>query len=204
MPRTNALQTITFSGKSLEQWHNEMRENILAAPSPVRLEDTMSNLHISDPFARDAVKRSFKQTLLPEGTNYDLTQDKKWLKGTEKGFEEVEKGKVTLAYTRTTVPTNGLNDKVATLNGELSPDVREAASNIAATIAHRAGRKLDATSIAYVAEDLGVILSDNAALARENRLHTTYKEQTDKMIAMLQDVISKLPGSNNGNAVARR
>lgn len=192
MARTVALQTVSFAGKSLDQHHKEISKTLLEAETPIRLEDAMSILQITDPFARTVIKRSMLVRLKPDGDLYPtLTVTKKWLHSTDK-IPGVEKGKVTMTYPRTTVPTTELAAKVEHHNGELSESVRNAALDIASRLAERANSRLDPNSIAYIAEDIGTIISDSAAKSREIAVHESYRPLLEKQTQMMQDMLETM------------
>lgn len=193
MPR--GLTTQTFSGKSLETIHQELKDYLLRAEYPVRIEDAMTALGYTDTFARDAIKRSFTITLRPGGANEQLTLKKKWLRNREKWATDlVDQGKVNLTFAKTTVPTDTLSDRIKELNGQLSPEVQQAALNIRDVVAERSNQKFDRNSVAYIAEDVSTILSDNAALSRENQLHEKYRMQNEQQMHMMQELIAELTG----------
>jgi hypothetical protein len=199
MPRSSQLQT-TFFGKSLEDIHAELVDYLQDSDQPPRIEDAMTRLGYNDPFAREAIKRSFMPTLKEGGSNYQLTLDGRWQKGREKWAPaSVPSGKVVLTYQKKTVPTNELAKKLETLNGDLSDDTRAAVSNIINTMENRANAKFDRHSVAFIAEDVGIIVSDAAALKRENALHEKYKESIDSQMQMMTKMVNKLTSGRGGD-----
>lgn len=198
------LMTTTYSGKSLETIFAEMTEHMDKATTAGTIDDTMTALGYYDPFARVAIKRAFMVTLKEGGSNERLTTEKKWLRGREKWADGlVDSGKPTLKFEKVTVPTTDLTNLVVSLNGDISEAARTAVGNIVATITDRSNAKLDKNSVAFLAEDVGTLISENAALARDCAIHESYRADQKKAMDMMQELISKIPGGRNGNSVAR-
>jgi hypothetical protein len=196
-----ALTSTIYNGKTLEQLHEDIRGELERAASinpnkPLRVEDAMTKVGLLNPFDRQVIKRTFMTTLKEGGSNFErLTLRKKWAKGREK-WGDVPAGKVTITFDNVTDATADLATKVQGFNGDLSADVQAAASSIVVNLASRANAKLDKATLSLVAEDVGTILADNAALARENALHERYRKQNETQMKMMQSLVAKLTGGD--------
>ena len=159
----------------------------------MHLKDVLTQGGVVNQFHRNPRMAMFKTTLLEGGANYDLTEQKKWLRSARDKAGEgiVDVGSSVLSYNKETDATNALSKRLETLNGQVPDVIRESSKRISGTIAAGAGSVLNQQRVNTLVEDVSSILTESVKLAAETARHREYQTKLDAKAAMIMKLINK-------------
>lgn len=193
------------SGKPLATMITDIVGRLEQAVTPLTIADAMTLAGITNENDRVLAERVLLPMLKPGGDHYRLTEQKKWLRDPAKARwakDLVDEGKPSVAYERETTATNALLQRVESMNGSVTTASRNAATNVAHTLANRFGRKLDTATEQLLLEDVAAMVTENADLAREISFHRGYQEREDKRMGMIERLMERvLDDRSAGNAI---
>jgi hypothetical protein len=161
--------------------------------APETLADHVTKAGVTDPFLHQLAVRGVRAMLRPGSGHYQLTQQKLWAYEREQWAKEegLAKGRTVAVYDPDAEATQNLRELAAT--GEyLSSDARGYALTMHGTLNRRAGRKLDASSVAVVADAAADMLHELEVQGRVIEEKDARIEQAERHNQQLRDTNDRL------------